>query len=148
MAKKSHRGGSFHKITHAVPGEHFALVRPVRDDLRRSTVDAPRRSRKVRQRQRRKDDRHISRLARDAHKGKAGKTQQNSSTGRQMPSTAKSRPMGSNNEVRTGSAAAKTGRGTSPAKDTGLKMHRPRALNPHLPRAYHVLPARKLKGIL
>lgn len=147
MAKHSRHGGGLRSLTHKVPGEHYLLIRPVRDDARRSVVDVPRRSRKVRQRQRRKDDRKISRLARDAHKGKQGKTQQNSSTGRQMPSTAKNRPMGSNKEIRTGSAAAKTARSPSPAKDSGVKLHKPRALNPHPPRLYHVLPVRHAKNI-
>jgi hypothetical protein len=148
MAKHySGRGGaraSARHLTHKFPGEHYLVIRPVRDDLRRSVVDVPRRSQKVRSRQRRKDSRKISRLTRDAHKGKLAKTKQNSSTGRAMPPTAKSRPMGSNKEIRMGATAAHSGRGQKPVKDTGIRIHRPRALRPHPPRGYHLLPLQRI----
>jgi hypothetical protein len=136
--------GGLGRATHAFPGEHFLIVRPLRDDVRRSVVDLPRRSRRVRSRQRRKDTRTarkpLAQLTRDTHKGRAAKTQQNSSTGRAMPATAKSRPMGSNSEVRMSHISRPK---PAPLKDTGFKVHRPRLLNPHAPRAYHVLPIRR-----
>lgn len=127
-------------LTHAFPGEHYFTVRPVRDDLRRSTVDAPRRGRRVRSRDRRRDSRKISKLARDTHKGKSAKTKQNSNNGRQMPDTARVKPMGSKGVI--------SGRHVRPlhsqTKKTGMSTHRPRAISPHAPRMYHVLPITRL----
>lgn len=143
------RGGSsglgrIHHLTHAFPGEHYLTIRPIRDDARRTTVDAPRRGRRVRSRDRRKDERKISKLTKDTHKGKSAKTQQNSSTGRQMPETARIKPMGSKGIV--------SGNHVRPlhqqAKKTGMSTHRPRALNPHPPQLYHVLPIARLGSLV
>lgn len=143
MAK---HGGGLHKITHAFPGQHYLVIRPVRDDIRRSTVDAPRRSRRVRKRDRRKDERKVAKLLTDTHKGKQAKTQQNSSTGRQMPPTAKNQPMGSKGIV-AGKHVQKRPVHQQ-TKKTGMSAHRPRAANPHPPRAYHILPIARLGHIV
>jgi hypothetical protein len=129
-------------LTHKFPGEHYLAVRPIRDDLRRSVAEVPRRAVKQHSKSRRQDSRKVSQLTKETHKGKTAKTQQNSSTGRQMPTTAKARPMGDNRPVRVGSAMHGSKGGA--LKQTGVKVHKPRLLSPHPPRAYHLFPVKRI----
>lgn len=132
-------------LTHRIPGEHFALIRPVRDDIRRSTVDDPRRGRRVRSRDRRKDVKAVKKVAikqlkRDTHIGRPAKQP----PARKMPLTAKSSPMGAKGVI-----AKKHFRPVhQQAKKAGVSTHRPRALRPHAPYAYHALPITRLGSIV
>jgi hypothetical protein len=133
------------KLTHAFPGEHYLVVRPLRDDLRRSVMETPRRGRRVRSRRRRAEKRRVDRrlnkqLTRDTHKGRARKTAPRQQSNR-APSTMKARNPGPERVF-----AAH--RPPNFSKDAGLKLHRPRTLSPHHPYAYHVLPVQRIYHLI
>jgi hypothetical protein len=144
-----HHSHSLSRLTHKFPGEHYLIVRPLRDDLRRSTMETPRRARRNRARRRRKEERVVGKrttkeLKRYTHKGRAAKSNPKSG---QAPATMKARQptRAGNTVIRAGRSAPKANSVNRSVKSrTGTEIHRPRALNPHPPRLYHVLPIRRV----
>lgn len=135
------------RFTHAIPGEHFAVIRPIRDDFRRMTVEAPRRSQRARARGRREHERaikkvYIKQLKRDAHAGRPAKP----GKVRKAPTTMKSRPVGSKGLIAGRHVAAHPVR--TQTKKVGIQSHRPRIMNPHPPYLYHALPITRLGSIV